>query len=161
MQLPRGKLLREALPLEKTDMPKLFYELELKKFNGYIASMIRSVDSFEEGIVVFIEGKIVSSSYEYLSFEREFFGITAIKRFANMCKSNSGVYDIIQLPKELGSLILRLNPESEVKYSYQQLRDDSKGLFDNSLEKEAKTTGVVSREDVLKRFKLTDIVSSR
>ena len=161
MQLPRGKVLREALPLEKTDMPKLFYELELKKFNGYVAVLIRGNGGYEEGVVVFLDGKVVSSSYEYLAYQREFFGVDAIKRFANLCRADSGIYDIIQLSKDLGALVLRLNPESELKYSYQHLRDDSKGVFDYNLEKEAKTTGVVTKEDILSRFKLSDIVSKR
>ncbi|VVB69815.1 Uncharacterised protein [uncultured archaeon] len=161
MQLPRGKVLREALPLEKTDMPKLFYELELKRFNGYLAAMVRGKDNFEEGIVIFVDGRVVSASYEYLTFEKEFFGIAAIKRFANLCRSESGVYDIIQLPKELCSLILRLNPESEIKYSHDKLRDDAKGMFDYSLEQEARVAKTVSKEDVLKKLKITDIIDKR
>ncbi len=161
MQLPRGRPLREALPLEKTDMPKLFYELELKKFNGYVAAMIRGKDNFEEGIIVFIDGRVISASYEYLSFEKEFFGVAAMKRFANMCRNESGVYDIIQLAKELCSLISRLNPESELKYSHEKLRDDVKGVFDYSLEQEARVAKTISKEDVLKKLKITDIIDKR
>src|SRR3989338_11128786 len=99
MDIPAGRLVREALPVEGTDFFPLLRDLKESKFSGYLA-ITTYVDEIEEGVEIFDSGKPVASTYEYFSYHASYQGREAWGRIVNASAASSGVIDVVELSPE-------------------------------------------------------------
>jgi hypothetical protein len=103
--LERGKYLGEV------DTKEYVLKMMAGKFNGYICVTIAGRGGIEEGVIVFHDGAIVSSDYEYFRYDKRFKADEGLKRSLNALCSKKGVIDSFSLSPYQVQLILTLNED--------------------------------------------------
>lgn len=156
MNLPSGIALKTNLDVAAVDFAALLAELEKRKFNGYACLCSAGNSGFEEGTLVFDDGKPVASIYEYYAFKKTFFGEQAFKRIANASCAATGVLDLFELSNEQVRLVLAFNERAihvpDVKAIFSQ-----KMVFSAALEEEAKSSMLpATKSELLKKYGLVD-----
>ena len=158
MNLPSGVAIKTAIDVATIDFGALIKELRDKTFNGYLAITVQGIGGIEEGIVVFDNGKIVASFYEYFKHNKQVMGDLAFQRIMNASAANRGVVDIFQLNNDQVQLILAFNEQaiclptdSDVK----KLKVDDFSPFFEEQVKETAATG--NKGELMKKYKLGDV----
>jgi len=156
MKLLAGTPVKTLVDLAQVDLQNLVEkELGSKKFAGYVCLTIRSEHGFEEGVLLLDGGKIVGCGYEYLAFNKQFFGKNAFQRFLNALAAKSGVVDVFESkPDELHG-ILALNNDLLHAASGKDLAKPKEfsPFFEQEVAQEKPGAGVEKKE-FFKRFKL-------
>ncbi|MFH1750659.1 MAG: DUF2226 domain-containing protein [Candidatus Micrarchaeota archaeon] len=158
MNLPPGIPVKTGIDIATIDFAALLRELKEKTFNGYLALTIQGGSGIEEGIVVFDNGKIVASFYEYFKFNKQLFGDLAFQRIVNSAAAIYGVSDIFQLTNDQVQLILAFNEQAICLPSDADVKklhtDKFSTLFEEQIQ-EGVATG--TKTELLKKFKLGDV----
>lgn len=107
-----GKQVDSGLYFGKFDPAKYLRDLGKKKFNGYVSAAIYGKTGVEEGTVIFKNGEIILSNYEYLKHAKKFSGKKALRRFLNCLRAEHGVLDCAELEPLQVDLIAALADET-------------------------------------------------
>ncbi len=130
MQLVEGRVLEQALNLKENDFSSKMIKLIKEKFSGYANLTIEGFDGLEEGTLVFREGKIIASSYEYLKYGISVNGNPAIAQVFNASSAETGVFDVVSFRSTDAELTVAVNPK--VRLSVDVSSGDIKKLTHNT-----------------------------
>jgi len=115
MNIPVGTLKEEGSSLKDTNLPEKLSGLMKESFTGYIALTVEGRSGIEEGLAVLKNGLLVGTIYEYLKFNKSFYGKDALTQFFNSSLAEFGVMDIGQLSKQQVDLIVAFNEKIELE----------------------------------------------
>jgi hypothetical protein len=158
VNLPAGSVIKTDVDVASVDFIGLLKELKGKVFNGYLCIAVKGKTGFEEGVIVFDNGKVEAVAYDYLAFNKGVVGSKALARVINASSAKLGVIDIFQLTNEQVQLIIAFNEQAIVVPSEDELRRLKTEVFSNSFEDEI--TGGKEAEtesDLLKKYKLSSV----
>jgi hypothetical protein len=162
MRLPSGEVLRQAVNLKKIDFIQTLKDLSSKGFSGYVILLIEGFNGLEEGVLVFKNGEINASFYEYLKFGVTVFGDYALPQVFNASVADFGVMDVISLSGAQVDLITAFQEKSIVRkrIKIDELKKFAGKKFNNVyakkiLEKVLKKTE--KSTDLFKKFGLTEL----
>ncbi|PIN98351.1 MAG: hypothetical protein COT90_04810 [Candidatus Diapherotrites archaeon CG10_big_fil_rev_8_21_14_0_10_31_34] len=111
MQLVEGRVVEQGMSLAEHDFSDRMIELIKTKFSGYVNLTIQGFDGLEEGTLIFREGKIIASGYEYLKYGISVNGNSAIAQTFNSAAAENGVFDIISFRPTDAELTIAVNPK--------------------------------------------------
>lgn len=109
MNIPVGNFLEKGADLKKIDLQKKAGDLSAKAFSGYLVLTIEGYTGIEEGVLLFRNGEMTGSVFEFIKFGETFFSDDALKLTANASKANHGIVDVIELSKQQAELVLAFN----------------------------------------------------
>lgn len=156
--MPSGVVVKTDVDVASVDFLGLLKELKNKVFNGYLCIAVKGKTGFEEGVMVFDNGKIEAVAYDYLAFNKSVVGSKALARVMNASSAKVGVLDIFQLSNEQVQLIIAFNEQAIVVPSEDELKRLKTDVFSNSLEEEVVGGEKVETEkDILKKYKLSGV----
>ncbi len=158
LNLPAGTTVKTAIDVATIEFTSLLKELKEKTFNGYLAITVHGGSGIEEGIVVFDNGKIVATFYEYFKFNKQVMGDAAFQRVMNASAAKQGVIDIFQLTNDQVQLILAFNEQAICLPSDSDIKKLKMNEFSSSFEGQmvgAEKSG--SKGELIKKFKLGDV----
>jgi hypothetical protein len=161
MNLSAGKPVETGIEVQSIDASKYVTKLMDEKFNGYLCVTIHGKEGLEEGVIVFNEGSIVSSNYDYYKFNKSFLAEEALERSLNALNARIGVIDLFALNSYQVQLILTLNEENNLKEVVTKDNLKIKNYFNEDYEKEVidEAGEVTSKVDLFKKFGLTKTVA--
>lgn len=158
MNLPAGKPVKTAIDVATVDFVALLGELSGKNFNGYLCITIQGANGIEDGTLIFDNGKIVASTYEYLKYSKTMAGEAAFVRIVNASAAQQGVIDIYQLTNDQVQLILAFNENAIFVPNEKDLKNlkvtSFSTFFEDQVKQEAKP---VSRADLMKKYRMEDL----
>lgn len=158
MNLPSGAAVKTGLDLATVDFFALLRELQLKAFNGYLVVGVPGREGLEEGTLLFDTGKVVASIYEYLAFQRNYYGAEALERTLNAALAKQGVIDVFQLTPEQVQLVLAFNEQAIVIPSEKELKNWQGKQHSYSYEEEVvRASRGQPKEDLLKQYKMSPV----
>lgn len=117
MQLVEGKIIEQALDINKVKFSQKAVELIKRKFSGYTNITIEGFDGLEEGSLVFREGQVIACSYEYLKYGVVVNGGSAVAQVFNAGAAKHGVFDIISFRATDAELTVAVNPKVRVTFN--------------------------------------------
>ena len=166
MGLPPGTIQEQGIKLKEINFKNKLFELVKQKFTGYLALTIDGFDGLEEGIVIFKDGALEGSTYEYLKYGITVLGDYAFPQVCNATASDYGIIDIIKLNSRQVELIVSLNTKIQIRKQIKG-KDLDKLIpkkFDSGYaEKVLKSvlekteTSNAGKEDLFKRLGISDI----
>ena len=115
MNIPVGKMMEQNMELSKLNLSETLKGLIAQDFSGYIIITIEGAAGMEEAMLLFREGSINGSVYEYLKFNKQVFGNEAMPRFFNAAAASVGVVDIAELSRQQSELIVAFNEKIEMQ----------------------------------------------
>ena len=115
MRITAGNPLERGKDLSLTNANEYVSKLGQEKFNGYICVTIKGKRGIEEGVLLFHDGRIIASSYDYFYYKRTYQGETALERTANALASKLGIIDVFSLSSYQVQLVMTLNEEASLK----------------------------------------------
>lgn len=155
MNLPSGVAVKTGLDLAAVDFFALLRELQQKAFNGYIVVGSAGREGLEEGILVLDSGKVVAAIYEYIAFQRTFFGPQALERVMNASLAKQGVIDVFQLTAEQVQLVLAFNEQAIVIPSEKEVKAWQGKKHSLSYEEAiARSVITQSRDELMKQYRM-------
>ncbi len=158
MNLPAGSVVKTDVDVASVDFLGLLKELKSKVFNGYLCIAVKGKTGFEEGVVVFDNGKVEAVAYDYLAFNKSVVGSKALARVVNASSAKQGVIDLFQLTNEQVQLIIAFNEQAIVVPNEDELKRLKTEVFSNSFEEEI-TGGkeAETEKDLLKKYKVSGV----
>ena len=114
MKLVEGRVVEQALDLEQNKFSDRMVELIKSRFSGYVNLTIEGFDGLEEGTLIFREGKIIASAYEYLKYAVVVNGNSAIAQTFNAGVAKHGAFDIISFRSTDAELTIAVNPKIRI-----------------------------------------------
>jgi hypothetical protein len=111
VQLVEGRIIEQAVKLNQNNFSAKAIELIKQKFSGYMNITIEGFDGLEEGTLIFREGKIIASAYEYLKYGVIVNGDAAIAQTFNAGSASFGVFDVIAFRSTDAELTVAVNPK--------------------------------------------------
>jgi hypothetical protein len=160
MNLPPGTMLKTGLETSSVSLPALVKELMKKKFNGYLAVVIPGLGGVEEGILIFDDGRVVASSYEYLFYHKLMLGKDAFARVMNASSSKNGVIDVVELTNEQVHLLLAFTEAAIYVPTDAEINAPPKE-FTYDLEIAMRSNQMPqTREQLLKKYKLGEAAAN-
>jgi hypothetical protein len=115
MNLPVNDPVVKNVFLEKLYIDKLFYDLNSKKFDGFIQLTIDGKYGFEEAFIIFEKGNIAGNIYLIEGYDVELYGQEAFSYSMNAFGSKLGIINIYNLKEDQIKLVLIFN--DKIKYS--------------------------------------------
>jgi len=109
MNLPVNNIVVKDIFLKELDVPKLFIDLESRKFTGYLALIITGKYSFEESFVILDSGKICGAIYLIDQYDVILYGQKAFDLSMNAFSAKKGVLNIFELNQDQLKLVLLFN----------------------------------------------------
>ena len=137
----------------------LLNELMGKSFNGYLCITVKGGGGIEDGVLVFDNGKIVASTYEYLKHGKTLMGEPAFVRIVNAGAAHHGIVDIFQLANEQVEMVLAFNENAIFVPNEKDLKNLKVSEFSNFFEEQA-TKGeekAASKSELMKKYRLEDL----
>ncbi len=161
MKLSAGSPVETGKELASIVPAQYVKKLMDESFNGYFCITIHGKQGLEEGIVVFSNGKIVSSNYDYYKFNKSFLAEEALERSLNALNAKIGVIDLFSLNSYQVQLILTLNEENNLKQAVDKENLKILNYFKEDYEKQlAEESGEgIQKEDLFKKFGLTKTIA--
>lgn len=161
MNLPAGVVIETGKETTSIEPKKYVEKLIDEKFNGYLCVTIHGKQGLEEGVIVFNNGGIVSSNYDYYKFNKSFLGESALERSLNALNSKIGVIDLFSLTSYQVQLILTLNEENNLKEEVTKENLKVLNYFNEDYEKKLieETGEGMEKVDLMKKFGLTRAVA--
>ena len=158
MNLPAGSVVKTDVDVASVDFLGLLKELKSKVFNGYLCIAVKGRAGFEEGVVVFDNGKVEAVAYDYLTFNKSVTGSKALARVMNASSAKQGVIDLFQLTNEQVQLIIAFNEQAIVVPNEDELKRLKTEVFSNSFEDEI-TGGekAETEKDLLKKYRVSGV----
>lgn len=157
MNLPAGTPLKTGLDVANVDFYALVKELGKIGFNGYVCIATAGEAGFEEGTLMFDEGKPVASIYEYYKYRKTYFGDDAFKRVLNASAAKDGVVDVFELTKEQVHLVLAFNEKAISVPGAEELAP-RKIEWTPQFERQAASSQIpLTRDQLLRKYKLAEV----
>jgi hypothetical protein len=158
INLPAGTPVKTAIDVATVDFVALIGELQKKAFNGYVSIAVMGAGGIEEGTLVFDEGKIAASIYEYYKYNKLLQGELAFPRVLNASGAKKGVIDLFQLTAQQVQLFLAFNENSIFVPAEKDLKtlkvSEFSPFFEEQVKEEEKRD---TKSDVIKKLKLEDL----
>ena len=162
MNLPVGEVVSRDLILREMDIRRLVEGFFDKKFSGYIIDTCEGYDGIEEGVLIFKDGELIASLFEYEFHGITVFGDTAIPHVFNSFAAVYVVADIVSLSNQQVDLVTAFNDKSKL------LKPVSRGEIGRLIPKvysgeyaKAVLTNVVKKEetkvDIFKKLGLSGL----
>ncbi|MFH1663800.1 MAG: DUF2226 domain-containing protein [archaeon] len=114
MKLVEGRIVEQAVELQQNTFSDRMIDLIKTKFSGYVNITIEGFDGLEEGTLIFREGKIIASAYEYLKYDVTVNGDSAIAQTFNAGSAKFGVFDVISFRSTDAELTIAVNPKIRI-----------------------------------------------
>ena len=161
MNIAAGIPCERGKALGKFDPKEYLLKLMKEKFNGYICLTIAGEKGFEEAVLVFSDGKITCSDYEYFKFNRRFSAEEGLERSLNAFLAKSGVLDCFSLTPQQVQLVMTLNEYAVLREPIDEHKLALPQSFISDYEKEV--AGEVEKTEetkawFLKKYGLTKIM---
>jgi hypothetical protein len=115
MNIASGTPVQKGVSLSDINPKDYIVELMAEKFNGYTCVAIKGKNGIEEGVLVFHDGKIVSSDYEYYRYNKRVVSEEGLLRTLNAFLASKGVMDSFSLSPYQVQLIMTLNDDCNLK----------------------------------------------
>jgi len=159
LNLPYGTPVKTGIDVAAVDFVALLKELLVKSFNGYACITINGGNGVEEGVVLFDNGKVVASFYEYFKHVKTVQGDHAFVRVMNASSAKDGVIELFQLSNEQVQLILAFNEQAISIPTEKDYKNFKTASFSRTLEEQIRPpVENPSEAEVLKKYKITDAV---
>ena len=162
MNVPVGSVVENCVEIAGFNLQSKAVELSRKGFSGYIALTIEGHTGIEEGLILFRNGEITGSVYEFLKLGQVFFSGDALQLSANASRALHGIVDVIELSKQQAELVIAFNDKMGFERPV-QAKDLSRlmqSIYDIELVKKfvgGKLRKEESKLDILKRIGLKEI----
>jgi hypothetical protein len=157
--LPEGRILKKQLDATQVSFPSLLAELTSKGFTGYAALACRGSTGLEEGILLFDSGKAMGCIYEYARVGRRVNGKPAFERLVNATASKAAFVDVVELRAEQVRNFLTEHSDTVYAPSAEELAGAHAESFSGEYEKQLGSASEAVPADVLKKYKLADVLS--
>ena len=156
MNIAVGNAVEMGKILGTFDVKSYLIRLMDEKFNGYVCITALGKTGLEEGLLIFHNGLIASSDYEYYKYNKRFKAEEGLKRTLNAFYAKNGVVDSFSLSVYQVQLILTLNEECNLheKIGKENLKLPESFSFSFEEELMEKKEEVVSKEVLLKKYGL-------
>lgn len=161
MNIPLGKVIESGRGIKEIAIKLKLRNLKLRSFTGYISIAIKG-ESVQDGTLLMEKGRIVGAVYDYLKFERTFFGKNAFILTLNALASPIGIVDIFELGENEFSTIKTQLKEAFLKEPIDLTDTTINQLipekFREDYEQQVKVTiSSVNREALLSKFGLREL----
>lgn len=166
MNIASGTPVQRGISLSDINPKEYLVKLMTEKFNGYTCVTIKGKKGIEEGILVFHDGNIVSSDYEYYRYNKRYVAEEGLLRTLNAFLASKGVVDSFSLSPYQVQLIMTLNDDCNLKneimsvaslpfpnsfsYSYEEALAETKG-----------ETKEYAKEVLLKKYGLSKLAAPK
>lgn len=158
MNLPHGTPVKTGIDVASVDFLALLRELQTKMFNGYLAITVKGGNGIEEGLMIFDNGKIVATAYDYFRYAKTVLGDQAFYRVLNASTAKHGVIDLYQLSNEQVQLILAFNEQAISIPTEKDFKSIKLDRFNLAYEEQVKEQATVQDESsLLKKYKIGDV----
>ena len=156
MGIAAGTMVETSKDLKDIKPKEYLVKLMNKKFDGYICTTIKDLNSIEEGLVLFEKGKITLSSYEYFGYNKKFIAEDALKRSLNSFNAPIGVMDVFSLTPQQVKLVKTLKEDCVLKMPVAKDKLKIPGTFSYKYEKEivGDAGEEITRDELLERYGL-------
>ncbi|MEK6958007.1 MAG: hypothetical protein AABW99_03450 [archaeon] len=114
MNLPVGEVISRGVNLKDVDAKRLIESFYDKKFSGYLVATLRGYDGLEEGVLLFKEGSLAASLFEYDFYGVTIFGDAAIPQVFNSFAATYVVADVVYLSNQQVDLVTAFNDKSRL-----------------------------------------------
>ncbi len=115
MNIASGTTVQKGVALSDVNPKEHVVKLMREKFNGYTCVTIKGKNGVEEGVLVFHDGNIVSSDYEYYRYNKRYTAEEGLIRTLNAFLASKGVVDSFSLSPYQVQLIMTLNDDCNLK----------------------------------------------
>jgi hypothetical protein len=130
MNLPVNNPILKDLFLDQISSDKLFFDLNQRKFNGYVYLTIKGEFGFEESFIIFEKGNIVGNIYVLEGYDIELFGSEAFNLCINAFGAENGVLNIYDLKEDQIKLVLIFNDKiKNIKQIVSKNKNSKKNYF--------------------------------
>lgn len=109
MNIPVGSFLEKGTEAKKINPEKKLSELSAKAFSGYLVLTIEGYSGIEEGMLLFRNGELTGSAFEFVKFNETVFSEDALKLTANAFAASNGIVDIVELSRQQAELVIAFN----------------------------------------------------
>jgi hypothetical protein len=158
LNFPYGNPVKTGIDAASVDFLALLRELQAKMFNGYLCITVKGVGGLEEGVMVFDNGKIVASVYEYFKYNKTILGDQAFFRVLNASAAKHGVIDLYQLSNEQVQLILAFNEQAISIPTEKDFKSVKLDRFNPAFEEQVREQAKAETEaELLKKYKLGEV----
>ncbi|HZX19891.1 MAG TPA: hypothetical protein VFF13_02665 [archaeon] len=114
MNLPVGEVISQGVNFREIDSQRLVESFFDKKFSGYIVMTLQGFNGLEEGILLFKEGFLVGSIYEYDLQGLTVFGDSSIEHVFNAFAAEYVSADIVSLSNQQVDLVTAFNDKAKL-----------------------------------------------
>ncbi len=114
MNLPVGEVVSREMNLREMDAKRLLEGFFDKKFSGYLVNTLEGFDGIEEGVLIFRDGELIASLFEYELHGITIFGDAAIPHVFNSFAAVYVIADIISLSNQQVDLVTAFNDKSKL-----------------------------------------------
>lgn len=115
MNITSGNPVQKGASLSEINPKDYMAKLMEEKFNGYMCVTIKGKTGIEEGALIFHNGNIVSSDYEYYRYNKRFVAEEGLKRMLNSLVASKGVVDSFSLSPYQVQLVMTLNEDCNLR----------------------------------------------
>ncbi len=115
MDLPAGQKLEEGLKTSELKAESKLLSLMEARFTGYAIVTIEGYKGIEEGVLLFKQGAIIGSFYDYVNRDMEMLGDDALSRALNCLLARKGIMDVVALTEQQLDLITAFQEKILVK----------------------------------------------
>lgn len=162
MNLPTTKPVITNVFLEIIEPVKLFFDLNEKKFTGYLYLVILK-DHFLENIIFLEKGDVVGSIYINDYYDIESYGKDALDLSLNSFALKEGVFNLFQLTEEQLKLLLIFNEKIKHVYKINKKNINEKTFIYNdkliyNYLKEEKYKKEETKPELFEKFKIKEIL---
>jgi hypothetical protein len=133
VNIPSGEEVVKNLEVKGIKTSSMIKDLNNKKFNGYVSITIREKFGFEDGVIIFKDGEISGSYYNFLLKNKELYGKDAFTFVMNAFGAEFGSLDVNKLSKEQVELMLTFNEKSKFELKLKDLQKKIKTKYDENL----------------------------
>lgn len=154
-----GIPIKQGVDVATVNFMGLLAEVMKKKFDGYLCICVQGRGGMEEGTLVFEDGRIVASMYEYFRYNKILMGEQAFARVLNASAAKHGIIEIYQLTAEQVQLILAFNEQAIFVPVERDLRNVNINEFSIAYEErvqEEKKESKDTKENLLKKYKIEE-----
>lgn len=120
MNLPVGEIISQGLNLKEIDTKKLLEGFCEKSFSGYFIATLNGVSGIEEGALIFKDGRIVASFYEYGMYKVTIFGNESLEHVFNSFAAEYCIADVVSLSNQQVDLVTAFNDKAKLETPLQK-----------------------------------------
>jgi hypothetical protein len=167
MNITSGTPVQKGVSLSDIHAKDYVGKLIEEKFNGYTCITIKGKTGIEEGIVIFHNGNIVASDYEYYRYNKRYVAEDGLERVVNALLAARGIIDTFSLSSYQVQLIMTLNEDANMKNEIMSVSSlQFPSAFDYKYEDELAGRGEPEekqseREALLKKYGLSKLMGPK